>query len=68
MNGFLHLTKGKIKKENNNSLQNGILALKGGDLKEELGEIKKYSKSYSLSDYFEEEFYLTKKLIHVITR
>ena len=53
MNGFLHLAKGKIKKENNNSLPNGILALKGGDLKEELEEIKKYNKSYSLSDHYD---------------
>ena len=65
MSGFMLWTKGKIKKENNNTLENGIIALKGGDLAEELSEIRNKSTLYNLSDYFEEEFFETKKVVHI---
>lgn len=54
----------KILKENFNDLPNGILYLKGGDLREEFG--KHYDKAtfYNLKDYFEEEFFDTKKVVH----
>ena len=68
MANFLTWTNNKIAKESKHSLQNGILALKGGDLGEELSEINKYSKSYPLSDYFEEEFFETKQVVHVIIK
>lgn len=54
-----------IKKNSYNDLPNGILYLKGGDLVEELGEISKKYQSYSLPLYFEEDFFETKKVIHV---
>lgn len=61
---FVHWTKGKISKKQNNTLKNGILYLKGGDLLEEL---KNYTTitSYDLSEYYEEDFFETKKLIHL---
>ena len=64
METFVRWTKGKISKKQNHSLKNGILYLKGGDLTEEL---KKYTSSriYNLSDYFDEEFYETKKVVHL---
>jgi len=65
MNNFLRFTHNKIKTENNHSLPNGIIALKGGDLKEELGEIKRKSQTYKLSNFFEEEFFETKQIVHV---
>ena len=45
-------------------IKNGILYLKGGDLSEEL---KLYSKAtlYDLSAYFEEDFFETKKIVHL---
>ncbi len=54
----------KILKENFNDLPNGILYLKGGDLKEEFG--KHYDKAtfYNLKDYFAEDFFDTKKVVH----
>lgn len=61
---FVHWVKGKIAKENNHELRNGILYLKGGDLSEELAEYQK-AKIYPLKDYFEEEFYETKKVVHL---
>ena len=63
MSKFLNLTKGRITKRGNNSLSNGIVYLKGGDLSEELKDIK--NKIYNISDYFEEDFFETKKIVYV---
>ncbi len=64
METFVHWTKGKIAKKSNHELKNGILYLKGGDLTEEL---QSYPKAviYELSDYFEEEFFDTKRVVHL---
>jgi 16S rRNA (guanine527-N7)-methyltransferase len=47
------------------SLINGLLALKGGDLEAELKPMGSGVKTFNLSDYFNEEFFETKKLVHV---
>jgi 16S rRNA (guanine527-N7)-methyltransferase len=44
---------------------NGIIALKGGDLKLELAQIKNRFATYNLNKYFEEEFFETKKIVHI---
>lgn len=62
---FYSWVKGKININNYNSVRNGILYLKGGDLKEEIKELGKKSRVYELSDYFAEEFFETKKIVHV---
>ncbi|OYT12754.1 MAG: 16S rRNA (guanine(527)-N(7))-methyltransferase RsmG [Bacteroidetes bacterium 4572_114] len=62
---FMNWCRGKIKKDNFNDLPNGILYLKGGDLKEELAQVKKSIKIYHLSDFFQEDFFETKKLVHL---
>ena len=46
-------------------MKNGILYLKGGDLQEELAESGVKSKVYDLSEYFEEGFFETKKVVYV---
>ncbi|MGA1226743.1 MAG: 16S rRNA (guanine(527)-N(7))-methyltransferase RsmG [Tamlana sp.] len=61
---FVHWVKGKITKQQNNDLKNGILYLKGGDLTEELKDYKTVT-IYNLSDYFSEDFYETKKVVHL---
>ena len=61
---FVHWTKGKIAKTQQNDLKNGIIYLKGGDLAEELQDYKTVS-IYDLNDYFEEEFFDTKKIVHL---
>ena len=63
MSKFLNLTKGRIIKGGHNSLNNGIIYLKGGDLSEELKDIK--NQIYNISDYFEEDFFETKKIVYV---
>lgn len=64
METFVRWTRGRIAKKQQHELKNGILYLKGGDLTEEL---KKYTsaKIYDLSTYFEEDFYDTKKVVHL---
>ena len=62
---FMQWTKGKISKIQYHDLANGVLYLKGGDLKEELSTIKNKIKIYDIDNYFEEEFFETKKVIHV---
>ena len=61
---FVHWVKGKIAKGNNHSFKNGILYLKGGDLSEEL-ENYKTAQIFQLPDYFEEEFFETKKVVYL---
>lgn len=61
---FVHWTKGKIAKKQNHQLKNGILYLKGGDLTEELQDYKTAT-IYNLSDYFTEDFFETKKVVHL---
>lgn len=63
MSKFLNLTKGRISRGGHNSLSNGIVYLKGGDLSEELKDIK--NQIYNISDYFEEDFFETKKIVYV---
>ncbi len=60
--GWVHQ---KAKRKSVHALDNGILYLKGGDLDEELTELKKPYALYSLSDYFKEEFFETKKVVYV---
>lgn len=63
---FIKWVENKIKKESRNILNNGILYLKGGDLEEELALVRNQCMVYDLSDYFEESFFETKKVVHVI--
>jgi 16S rRNA (guanine527-N7)-methyltransferase len=64
MPDFVSWIKDKIKKQNNHELKNGILYLKGGDLSEELKDFPKVT-LYNLSDYFTEDFFETKKVVHL---
>jgi len=55
----------RVKPISNHKLDNGILYLKGGELDEELNELKKPYSIYNLSDYFKEDFFETKKVVYV---
>jgi len=46
-------------------LKNGILCLKGGDLADEIQEYKRQVRIFNLSDYFQEDFFETKKVVYV---
>ena len=64
METFVRWTKGKINKKQQHPIKNGILYLKGGDLSDELN---KYTSAtiYDLTDYFKEDFFETKKVVHL---
>lgn len=64
MPDFYKWVKDKIRKKSNHELKNGILYLKGGDLTEELQDFPKAT-LYNLSDFFEDEFFETKKVVHL---
>jgi 16S rRNA (guanine527-N7)-methyltransferase len=55
----------KIKRKNQHLRVNGILYLKGGDVEDEMKETGRPYESFNLSDYFPEEFFVTKKVIYV---
>lgn len=61
---FVRWVKGKIAKEQRHELKNGILYLKGGDLTEELQDYRTTT-IYNLSDFYTEDFYETKKVVHL---
>ena len=62
---LVRITKKNISKEQHNALPNGLLCLKGGDLQAELKPFKNKVVEYDLSDYFEESFFETKKVIYL---
>jgi 16S rRNA (guanine527-N7)-methyltransferase len=61
---FYNWVNHKILKDNFNDLANGILYLKGGDLQVEFGNHYNKAVFYDLKNYFEEEFFETKKVVH----
>lgn len=61
---FVYWVSGKIAKQSRHELKNGILYLKGGDLTEELADFPQ-ARIYNLSDYFTEDFFETKKVVHL---
>lgn len=64
METFHRWVKNKVHKKQNHALKNGILYLKGGDLTEELANFPKAT-IYDLPDFFEEDFFETKKVVHL---
>jgi 16S rRNA (guanine527-N7)-methyltransferase len=62
---FVPMVRTKISSHNNNDLPNGILYLKGGDFEEEIEPFRKQIRVYELQSFFQEEFFETKRLIHM---
>ncbi|WP_342647735.1 16S rRNA (guanine(527)-N(7))-methyltransferase RsmG [Mucilaginibacter sp. CSA2-8R] len=62
---FYPWVKDKFSKTSRNQLTNGILYLKGGDLKQEIAESGLAVQQFYLKDYFDEEFFETKQVIYV---
>ena len=65
MSNFLPWTNNRFLAEQRNAYPNGILYLKGGDLTEELKEIKQDLEIIELDKIFSEEFFETKKVVYV---
>ena len=62
---FVSLTTKNISKSGNNSLENGILYLKGGDLKAELSQFGKKATVWQIKDFFKESFFETKVIVYL---
>ena len=62
---LLKVARKNIRKEQHNAVPNGIIALKGGELAGEIASMKNISTVWELSDFFQEEYFKTKKVVHV---
>ena len=62
---LVKVAKKNISKVQHNAVPNGIIALKGGELAGEIASMKNISTVWELSDFFEEEYFETKKVVHV---
>lgn len=62
---LLKIIRKNIAKEQRNALPNGLICLKGGELEKETVAVKHHCMVTPMSDYFEEEFFETKKVIYV---
>jgi len=62
---FVNFTKDLINQRPSNSIKNGIIYLKGGDITEEITAFKKKVSVIEISNYFENEFFATKKIIYL---
>jgi 16S rRNA (guanine527-N7)-methyltransferase len=62
---FVGWVQKNISPKQQNTVPNGVIYLKGGDLAEEIKPFRKKAYIQNLSEYFEEEFYQTKKLVYL---
>jgi len=62
---FVNLTRKNISKAGNNSLDNGILYLKGGDLSDELSFFQGKVTVWPIRDFFKESFFETKVIVYL---
>jgi 16S rRNA (guanine527-N7)-methyltransferase len=62
---FVTITIKNISKEGINTLDNGIIYLKGGDLEAELAPFKKKVKTWNINEFYSEPFFETKKIVYL---
>ncbi len=62
---LVKIVRKNIAPTDHNSLPNGLICLKGGELGNELAPFKQRFMEWNLSDYFEEEYFQTKKVVYV---
>ncbi|RRD76637.1 16S rRNA (guanine(527)-N(7))-methyltransferase RsmG [Alloprevotella sp. OH1205_COT-284] len=65
MGDLVKLVRKNVHHEQRNSLPNGLICLKGGDIQAEMRPFKRSSEVWTLSAYFQEEFFATKKVAYV---
>ena len=65
LSDLVKLVRKNISKEQHNALPNGLICLKGGELYEETKPFKNKAEIISLSDFFKEEYYTTKKAVYM---
>ena len=62
---LVKLIRKNISKEQHNALPNGLICLKGGELHEETRPFKNIAEVISLSEFFKEEYFKTKKAVYL---
>ena len=62
---LLKIIRKNIAKEERNAYPNGLFCLKGGELQNETMPVKNHTQIYNLNEYFNEEFFETKKVVYV---
>lgn len=65
---FVSMVGTKVSGQSKNDLANGILYLKGGDFEDEIAPFREQIQVYELQSFFQEEFFETKRLIHMILK
>ena len=65
MEDLVRLVRKNVHHEQRNSLPNGLICLKGGDIQQEMRPFKHCCDVWPLHTYFEEEFFETKKVAYV---
>ena len=63
---LVKLVRKNVARESKNSLPNGLICLKGGDLTNELAPFKRAAETWNLADYFKDEFFETKQVTYVM--
>ena len=63
---FVKITFKNIDNSEINSLRNGVIYLKGGDLSSEIAEFNERLTVWNIKDFFTEPFFDTKKILHLI--
>lgn len=62
---LVKLIRKNVSRTSNNAMPNGLICLKGGELEHEVMPMKSQTLITDLSEYFEEEFFQTKKVVYV---
>lgn len=65
---LLKICRKNISDEQRNALPNGLITLKGGELGEELKRLRDRSEVVEVSNYFDEDFFVGKKIVYTIGR
>jgi len=65
LSDLVKIVRNKISRTQQNALPNGLICLKGGELEHEILPMKKQAYVIPLSDYFREEYFKTKKVVHI---
>jgi len=65
LDDLVKLVKKNINKKQINALPNGLICLKGGELQHEILPYKNVAELYDVSNFFNEEFFKTKKAVYV---
>jgi len=65
LDDLVKLVRKNVSKKHNNALPNGLICLKGGELQHEILPYKNVAEMYNISEFFNEEYFATKKAVYV---